>query len=231
MQEIRTRPPSATPVTAAPTSSTVPDRLVPEDATRDHLRDVALEDVQIRTADRDGVHPHDGVAWLSHFWQRDIGPLLHTRAAVDEGLHHDQILRDSGRFGASILAGWHRPVRRRTMVRARTKVPRHPPVVFMWTRQGRQGSNESRALDVGARRRRRLLGRGLVRRVLPAVADDHGVRPNTGCPQRWCTFLNESSDRFCTESRCDERPIDGWQGLSPLSVRPTEGKAEGRRPR
>jgi hypothetical protein len=44
-----------------------PDRLMAEDPALGDLGNVALEDVQVRTADRDGIHPHDHVAIVGDF--------------------------------------------------------------------------------------------------------------------------------------------------------------------
>ena len=61
MHETSTRSPTLTFFTPAPICVDGADRLVAEDPAVGHRGHVALEDVQVGAADRDGVDPDDGV--------------------------------------------------------------------------------------------------------------------------------------------------------------------------
>ena len=61
--------------------------LVAEDPAVRDGGDVALQDVEIRAADRDGVDPNDCIGVVAQRWLRDLFPLLLTGSVIDERLH------------------------------------------------------------------------------------------------------------------------------------------------
>ena len=63
------------------------DGLVAEDASVGDLGDVALQDVQIGAADRDGVDAHDRVGVVDDHRHRDVLPRLVLRTVIHECLH------------------------------------------------------------------------------------------------------------------------------------------------
>src|SRR5690606_12657536 len=58
-----------------------------EDPPGPHGRNIAAEDVQIRTADRDGVHANDRVSWIGNHRIRDVFPGTLPGAAIHYSLH------------------------------------------------------------------------------------------------------------------------------------------------
>ena len=99
MHETSTRSPTVTFLTPAPTSLDGADRLVAEDAAVGDRGDVALEDVQVGAADRDGVDPHDGVGVVDDARSRDLLPRLVAGTVVDECAHGSSLVAAPG--GAS----------------------------------------------------------------------------------------------------------------------------------
>src|SRR5258708_29572129 len=64
-----------------------PDRLVAEDAPVGHRRDVTLEDMKVRAADRYGVHSDDRVGVGDDFRLRYLLPRLCATSVVNERPH------------------------------------------------------------------------------------------------------------------------------------------------
>src|SRR5580700_6584096 len=64
-----------------------PDGLVAEDPALVHRGHVALEDVQVGTADGGRVDPHDGVVIADDLWVRYLFPGLLTGTVVNDGSH------------------------------------------------------------------------------------------------------------------------------------------------
>jgi hypothetical protein len=64
-----------------------PDGLVAQDPALAHRGHVALEDVQVGTADSDRVDPHDGVAIADDLGVRYVFPGLLTGTVVNDGSH------------------------------------------------------------------------------------------------------------------------------------------------
>src|SRR5439155_13211505 len=69
-----------------------PHSLVTEDRSGLHLGDVALEDVQIRPADRRGVDPHDRVRRILNQRVRDDIPRPLAGPVIDESFHSSSFL-------------------------------------------------------------------------------------------------------------------------------------------
>ena len=63
------------------------DCLVAEDAAGLNLRHVALQDVQVRATDRDGVDTDDRVEVISKLRVRDLVPTLLTSPLIHESAH------------------------------------------------------------------------------------------------------------------------------------------------
>ena len=63
------------------------DGLVPENASRRRLGNVALQDVQIGSADRGRIHSRDDVAIVFDLRVRDFAPALAARSLVHECVH------------------------------------------------------------------------------------------------------------------------------------------------
>ena len=87
MQETSTRSPGRTVRTSLPTSTISPTASWPEDRARTHLGHVALEDVQVRAADGDGVDPDDRVGGVLDAGVRDLLPGGLPGAVEDEAFH------------------------------------------------------------------------------------------------------------------------------------------------
>src|SRR5580693_8814787 len=64
-----------------------PDRLVAQDPAAAHLRQVALENVQVGTADRGRIHLHDNVAVIGDLGIGHLVPGLAPGTVVNEGSH------------------------------------------------------------------------------------------------------------------------------------------------
>src|SRR5580693_3936929 len=64
-----------------------PDRLVAQDPAAAHLRQVALENVQVGTADRGRIHLHDNVAVIGDLGVGHLVPGLVPGTVVNEGSH------------------------------------------------------------------------------------------------------------------------------------------------
>ena len=87
MQEMSTRSPGRTAVTAAPTSVDDADALVPENPARRHTRHVALQDVQVGAADGGGGDPDDGVGRVLDRRAGLLFPGALARTVIDQRLH------------------------------------------------------------------------------------------------------------------------------------------------
>ena len=117
MQETSTRSPGRTVRTSLPTSTISPTASWPRTRARPYLGHIALEDVQIRAADGDGVDPHDGVGGVLDGGVRDLLPGGLPGAVEDEAFH--------GRFLSCGAYGMCRRVWRVRRVRGRWR--RGPP--------------------------------------------------------------------------------------------------------
>jgi hypothetical protein len=84
MHETSTRSPGATVVTAEPTDSTVPTAENPPFGDLGH---VALQNVEVRTADGGAVDPHNGVGVVDDLWVRDFFPGFGSWSVEHECFH------------------------------------------------------------------------------------------------------------------------------------------------
>ena len=99
MHETSTRSPTLTVLDAGADRLDGADGLVAEDAAVGHRGDVALEDVQVGAADRDGVDPHDRVGVVDDDRRGDLLPRLLPGAVVHDCAHGSSLVAAPG--GAS----------------------------------------------------------------------------------------------------------------------------------
>jgi hypothetical protein len=87
MHETRTRSPGRIVVTPGPDLLDRADGLVTQDPTFAHVGYIPLEDVEIGSADRDGVDTNDGIRVVHDRRVRNLFPCLLTWSVVHDRLH------------------------------------------------------------------------------------------------------------------------------------------------